>query len=74
LTFQGNLLSSCHPNFFEPETAMLSFISPLRGVGGNGAKTYQCAARLFMEKPPRSTPGFRATAGEWPSVITAANI
>jgi hypothetical protein len=30
--------------------------------------------RLLMEEPPRSTPGFRATAGEWPSAVTAANI
>jgi hypothetical protein len=29
---------------------------------------------LFMEEPPRPTPGFQATAGEWPSVVNAANI
>jgi hypothetical protein len=30
--------------------------------------------RLLMEEQARSTPGFRATAGEWPSVVNAANI
>ncbi len=30
--------------------------------------------RLPMDQQPKLTPGFRATVGAWPSVVTAANI
>ena len=50
------------------------FFSTRRGSNATFTPFLTARVRLLMEEPPRPTPGFRATAGEWPSAVTAANI
>ena len=50
------------------------FFSTRRASNATFVPFLSAQVRLLMEEPPRSTPGFLATAGEWPSVVNAANI
>jgi hypothetical protein len=50
------------------------FSSILLGSNATFILFLTARVRLLMEEQARSTPGFRATAGEWPSVVNAANI